>query len=189
MEAELRSVCLLSTFPVPPLSSHRCLHCYLGPKRLAAASFLTDELVAAYLEIEGAKLSAENGGGGALESTLASIPGLADSDEMLDDLGDDELAERSASLAELEARQRTIRSEIVRLGGTAAELRLQQALDQYSSSQQAANAQLAHEIILNPDLQLLPARDPDLLRGTIARCVCVLCGLRGGRQESAQIAP
>ena len=29
---------------------------------------------------------------------------------------------------------------------------------------QAANAQLAHEIILNPDLQLLPARDPDMLR-------------------------
>lgn len=156
-------------------------------KRFAAwkqssASFLTDELVAAYLEIEAAKISAD-GGSGAIESTLASIPGLADSDDLLeersaleaeeaamaaedemDDIDDrDRLGDR-ASVSELEARQRTIRNEIVRLGGTSAELRLQQALDQYSSSQQAANAQLAHEIILNPDLQLLPARDPDMLR-------------------------
>jgi hypothetical protein len=71
---------------------------------------------------------------------------------------------RPGQVTELEARQRTIRNEIVRLGGTSADLRLQQALDEYSSSQQAANAQLAHEIILNPDLQLLPARDPDMLR-------------------------
>ena len=55
-----------------------------------------------------------------------------------------------------------IRAEIMRLGGANAGRKLQQALDHYSSTQQAANAQLAHEIILNPDLQAWaqPARPP-----------------------------
>jgi hypothetical protein len=57
----------------------------------SSASFLTDELVAAYLEIEAAKISADGGSGG-IETTLASIPGLADDRE------DDILEENRAAL-------------------------------------------------------------------------------------------
>jgi hypothetical protein len=137
-----------------------------------STAFLTDELVAAYLELEAAKLAADGtetglvtsmGGISALSSDdiLGDDGAILESDTDGDGTDDGEVAD--GCLDEIEARQNTIRAAIKR-NGTGAELKLQQALDQYSSTQQAANAQLAHEIILNPDLQLLPARDPDMLR-------------------------
>ena len=147
----------------------------------SSTAFLTDELVAAYLELEAAKLAADGTEGG-LVTSIGALPAVLDEaeDHLLDDRGLDEDESdddgqpgtdddrqsgdgTDGCLDEIEARQSTIRQAIAR-NGTAAELKLQQALDQYSSTQQAANAQLAHEIILNPDLQLLPARDPDMLR-------------------------
>ena len=137
-----------------------------------STAFLTDELVAAYLELEAAKIAADGTETG-LVTSMAGIPALSGDDMMGDDAtilesdtdcdGTDDGEPADGCLDEIEARQRTIRAAIAR-NGTGAELKLQQALDQYSSTQQAANAQLAHEIILNPDLQLLPARDPDMLR-------------------------
>jgi hypothetical protein len=152
----------------------------------SSTAFLTDELVAAYLELEAAKLAADGTEAG-LVTSIGALPAVLDGteDHLLDDHGhhrgdldDDDTDDDGGAgtdddrhsgdgtdgcLDEIEARQNTIRQAIAR-NGTGAELKLQQALDQYSSTQQAANAQLAHEIILNPDLQLLPARDPDMLR-------------------------
>ena len=135
----------------------------------SSTAFLTDELVAAYLELEAAKMAADGTEAG-LVTSIGGLPTLDGSDDLLDDRGLDDDSDDGGTedgdpgcLDEIEARQNTIRQAIAR-NGTGAELKLQQALDHYSSTQQAANAQLAHEIILNPDLQLLPARDPDMLR-------------------------
>ena len=146
-----------------PMSRFRSLwvayHAQFTEWKRSSANYLTDELVAAYLELEAARQSAE------------TAPYSADEDAEADgggEGGEDGDADASAvateeCVEEIVHRQAQIRSEIVRLGGPAAEKQLQEALEQYATAQQAANAQLAHEIILNPELQLLPTRDPEML--------------------------
>ena len=119
----------------------------------SSTAFLTDELVAAYLELEAAKLAADGTEAG-LVTSIGALPSLDENDDMLDDrsLEDDiDTDDGNGSddgegtegegpdgpegcLDEIEARQNTIRQAIAR-NGTAAELKLQQALDQYSSTQ------------------------------------------------------